>query len=88
MQWNMQQRVSKTKKKPNPRRDIKELMKMRKTMRKKLETTKDETEKIHLEDRIRIIREQDKKQEYDIQTRKKKVEVTILKRQQKISEKM
>ena len=66
MQWNMQQRVSKTKTKPNPRRDIKELMKMRKTMRKKLETTKDETEKIHLEDRIRIIREQDKKQEYDI----------------------
>ena len=66
MQWNMQQRVSKTKKKPNPRRDIKELMKMRKTMRKKLETTKDETEKIHLEDRIRIIREQGKKQEYDI----------------------
>ena len=63
-------------------------MKMRKTMRKKLETTKDETEKIHLEDRIRIIREQDKKQEYDIQTRKKKVEITILKRQQKISEKM
>ena len=56
----------KQKKKPNPRRDIKELMKMRKTMRKKLETTKDETEKIHLEDRIRIIREQDKKQEYDI----------------------
>ena len=41
-------------------------MKMRKTMRKKLETTKDETEKIHLEDRIRIIREQGKKQEYDI----------------------
>ena len=66
MQWNMQQRVSKTKKKPNPRRDIKEIMKKRKTMRKKLETTKDETEKIHLEDRIRIIREQDKKQEYDI----------------------
>ena len=41
-------------------------MKMRKTMRKKLETTKVETEKIHLEDRIRIIREQDKKQENDI----------------------
>ena len=39
---------------------------MRKTMRKKLETTKVETEKIHLEDRIRIIREQDKKQENDI----------------------
>ena len=35
-------------------------------MRKKLETTKVETEKIHLEDRIRIIREQDKKQENDI----------------------
>ena len=40
-------------------------MKMRKTMRKKLETTKDQTEKIHLKDRIRIIREHiiDKKKE-------------------------
>ena len=59
------QRVSKTKTRPNPRRDIKELMKMRKTLRKKLETTKDQTEKIHLKDRIRIIREHiiDKKKE-------------------------
>ena len=59
------QRVSKTKTRPNPRRDIKELMKMRKTLRKKLETTKDQSEKIHLKDRIRIIREHiiDKKKE-------------------------
>ena len=57
--------VSKTKKRPSPRRDIKELMKMRKTLRKKLETTKDKIEKIHLKDRIRIIREYitDKKKE-------------------------
>ena len=56
MQWNTEyaiQRVSKTKPRPNPRRDNKELMKMR----KKLETAKDQTEKIHLKDRIRIIRE-------------------------------
>ena len=32
----------------NPRIDIKELMKMKKTMRKKLERTKNQTEKIHL----------------------------------------
>ena len=51
------QRVSRTKPRPNPRRDIKELMKMRKIMRRKLETTKDQTEKIHLSDRIRIIGE-------------------------------
>ena len=51
------QKVSKIKPRLNPRRDIKELMKMRKIMRKKLETTKDQTEKIHLKDRIRIIRE-------------------------------
>ena len=59
------QRVSRTKPGPNPRRDIKELMKMRKIMRKKLETTKDQTEKIHLKERIRIIREHtiDKKKE-------------------------
>ena len=59
------QRVSKTKPRPNPRRNIKELMKMRKIMRKKLETTKDQTEKIHLKERIRIIREHliDKKKE-------------------------
>ena len=41
------QRVSKIKPRLNPRRDIKELMKMREIMRKKLETTKDQTEKIH-----------------------------------------
>ena len=59
------QRVSRTKPGPNPRRDIKELMKMRKIMRRKLDTTKDQTEKIHLTDRIRIIREHviDKKKE-------------------------
>ena len=59
------QTVSKSKTRPNPRRDIKDLMKMRKTMRKKLETTKDQAEKIHLKDRIRIIREHitDKKKE-------------------------
>ena len=51
------QRVSKTKPRPNPRRDVKELLKMRTIMRKKLEATKDQTEKIHLKDRIRIIRE-------------------------------
>ena len=38
-------RDQKTKTRLNPKRDIKELMKMRKTMRKKLETTKDQTEK-------------------------------------------
>ena len=32
----------------NPRRDIKELMKMKKTMSKKLERTRNQTEKIHL----------------------------------------
>ena len=59
------QRVSKTKPRPNSRRDIKELMKMRKTIRNKLETTKDLTEKIHLKDRITMIREHiiDKKKE-------------------------
>ena len=46
------QRVSKTKPGLNPRRDIKELMRMKEIMRKKLETTKDKTEKY----RIRIIR--------------------------------
>ena len=51
------QRVSKTKTRPNPRRDIKELMKMRKTLREKLEITKDQSEKIHLKDSIRIISE-------------------------------
>ena len=51
------QRVSRTKPRPNPRRDIKELMKMRKIIRRKLETTKEQTEKIHLSDRIRIIGE-------------------------------
>ena len=50
------QKVSKIKPRLNPRRDIKELMKMRKIMRKKLETTKDQTEKKHLKDRIKIIR--------------------------------
>ena len=40
-------------------------MRIRKRMRKKLETTKDQTEKIYLKDRIRIIREHiiDKKKE-------------------------
>ena len=38
---NAIQRVSKTKTRPNPRRNIKKLIKMRKTMRKKLETTND-----------------------------------------------
>ena len=38
---NAIQRVSKTKTRPNPRRNINKLMKMRKTMRKKLETTND-----------------------------------------------
>ena len=83
MQWNTEyaiQRVSKTKPRPNPRRDNKELMKMR----KKLETAKDQTEKIHLKDRIRIIREHS----YNNQTSKKKVEVIRLKRQQNILEKM
>ena len=83
MQWNTEyaiQRVSKTKPRPNPRRDNKELMKMR----KKLETAKDQTEKIHLKDRIRIIREHS----YNNQASKKKVEVIRLKRQENILEKM
>ena len=67
------QRVSKTKPGLNPRRDIKELMKMKKIMRKKLETTKDKTEKIHLKDRMRIMRAYNREQ-------KKKVEVIRLKR--------
>ena len=37
--------VSKTKIKPNARGDIKELIKIRKNMRKKIETTKDQTKK-------------------------------------------
>ena len=59
------QRINKTKTTSNSRRVIKEVMKMRKTLRKKLETTKDQTEKIHLKDRIRIMREHkiDKKKE-------------------------
>ena len=40
------QRVSKTKTRASPRGDIKELMKMRKTLRKKVKTTKEQTEKI------------------------------------------
>ena len=49
-------RVRKTKPRLDSRIDIKELIKMRKIMRKKLETTKDQTEKKHLKDRIKIIR--------------------------------
>ena len=45
-------RVRKTKPRLDSRIDIKELIKMR----KKLETTKDQTEKKHLKDRIKIIR--------------------------------
>ena len=50
------QKVGKTKPGLNPRRDIKKLMKMKKIMRKKLETIKGKTEKIHLKDRMRKIR--------------------------------
>ena len=48
MQWNIVfvlQRVSNTKPRPNPKRYIKELIKMRTVLRKKLETSKDLTKK-------------------------------------------
>ena len=51
------QQVKKIKRRPNPRKDIKELMKIRKNVKKKLQQTTDPIQKRHLKDRKRIMQE-------------------------------